>query len=258
MGKQGERVGGSHSHDEEMWKRIEDAYKKGGLPLRDLLESFPIYIRRVNLSRFLVHYELFKIVKDLPGSIVECGVYRGASLLTWAKLIETFCPGDRVRKVVGFDNFAGFPELDEKDGPEAPARAKVVGGWNAGPYLGELREHIDIFHSDSFVPRAKRVELVVGNVEETAAEYVRQNPGMRISLLHLDIDIYKPNRAALEAFYPLVVPGGVVVLDEYAMAEWGGESSAFDEYFADKEKPKVRSFPISSIPTAYFVKGERI
>ena len=228
--------------------------KKSDIALRDVLESFPIYIRRVNLSRFLVHYELFKIIQDVPGSIVECGVYRGASLLTWAKLMEIFNPGDRVRKIIGFDNFAGFPALDPKDGPEAPARSKVIGGWNAGPYYDELLEHIDIFQKDSFVPRAKRVELVVGDIEETAREYVQRNPGLRISMLHLDVDIYKPNIAALKAFYPLVVPGGVVILDEFAMNEWGGESAAFDEYFSDKPRPRLRTFPISSIPTTYFIK----
>ncbi|MDY7001210.1 MAG: TylF/MycF/NovP-related O-methyltransferase [Thermodesulfobacteriota bacterium] len=194
------------------------------------------------------------MIKDTPGSIVECGVYRGSSLLTWAKLLEIFCPGDRVRGIIGFDNFAGFPDLVEKDGPENPRRSKVVGGWDASPYYEELLEHIDIFHADSFIPRAKRVGLVVGNIEDTAMEYVKNNPGMRISLLHLDVDIYKPTKAALEAFYPLVVPGGLVVLDEYGMHEWGGESLAFDEYFEGKEKPVLKTFPLSSIPTAYFVK----
>jgi macrocin-O-methyltransferase TylF-like protien len=256
MGKKEERVGGSLPHDEQVWVRIEDAINKGQTPTRDVLESFPIYIRRVNLSRFLVHYELFKMVQDVPGSIVECGVYRGASLLTWAKLMEIFNPGDRVRKIIGFDNFAGFPSLDDKDGAEAPMRSKVVGGWNAGPYYNELLEHIDIFQADSFVPRAKRIELVVGNIEDTADEYIKKNKGLRISLLHLDVDIYKPNLAALKAFYPLVVPGGVVILDEFAMNEWGGESAAFDEYFSGKPKPKLRTFPISSIPTTYFIKGD--
>jgi hypothetical protein len=258
MGKKEERVGGSFSHDDQMWNHIDETVKKHSVQLRDVLESFPIYIRRVNLSRFLVHYELFKMIKDVPGSIVECGVYRGSSLLTFAKLLEIFCPGDRVRKIVGFDNFAGFPELVEQDGAEAPARSKVKGGWDSSPYYEELLEHIDIFHEDSFIPRAKRIELVVGNIEETAAEYVKKNSGMRIALLHLDCDIYKPTKAALDAFYHLVVPGGVVILDEYAMSEWGGEGAAFDEYFGKENLPKLRTFPLSSIPTCYFIKGETV
>ncbi len=256
MRKREERVGGSYSHDEEMWERLEKRVAESALPLRDVLESFPLYVRRVNLSRFLVHYELFKMANDLPGSIVECGVYRGASLLTWAKLLEIFYPGNRVRKVIGFDNFAGFPGLVPDDGPEEPGRSKVQGGWNAAPYYDELLEHLEIFHADSFVPRAKRVELVVGDLEQTAPEYVEKHPGLRISLLHLDCDIYKPTLAGLKAFYPHVVQGGVVILDEYGMSEWPGESRAFEEYFGPRGVPKLKTFPTTSIPTGYFIKGE--
>ncbi|MFH1983022.1 MAG: TylF/MycF/NovP-related O-methyltransferase [Pseudomonadota bacterium] len=258
MGKNVERIGGTYSHDQEMWDQLEEVVKESGHPLRDVLESFPVYARRVNLSRFLVHYEIFKMIKDVPGSIVECGVYRGSSLLTFAKLLEIYCPGDRTRKVIGFDNFAGFTELSEEDGAEDPNCSKVVGGWNSSPYYNELLKHIDIFHADSFIPRAKRVELVVGNLEETATDYLEKNSGLRISLLHLDCDVYKPTMAALEAFYPLVVPGGIVLLDEYGMAAWGGESAAFDEYFGKDTKHKLKTFPLSSTPTAYFIKGETV
>ena len=258
MGKNEERMGGSTPFDQSIWNAIETMIEDNQTPLKDVLEAFPAYMRRLSMSRFLAHYEIFKLVQDTPGVVVECGVYRGASLLTWAKLLEIFCPGDRVRKVIGFDNFAGFPALDEKDGPEAPSRSKVVGGWNAGPYYQEVLDHVDICQRDSFLPRAQRIELVVGNIEDTAAQYVADHPGMRISLLHLDVDIYKPTLAALQAFYPLVVPGGVVVFDEYGMGEWGGESAAFDEYFGAEAKMKLRCPPITSIPTAYFVKGESL
>src|SRR5262245_35597838 len=94
----GQRHGSSTPHDQQMWDRIEDAVKKGHHSLADVLESFPTYIRRVNLSRFLAHYELYRSVKDLPGNIVDCGVYRGVSLFTWAKFLEIFHAGDRTRR----------------------------------------------------------------------------------------------------------------------------------------------------------------
>nr|MBK7063963.1 hypothetical protein [Deltaproteobacteria bacterium] len=56
------------------------------------------------MARFLAHFELFKQVIDLPGCVVEMGVYRGLSPLTWAKLMETSCPGDRSRRIFGFDS----------------------------------------------------------------------------------------------------------------------------------------------------------
>ncbi len=82
-----------------------------------------------------------------------------------------------------------------------------------------------------------------GDVAETIPAYVRTNPGMRIALLHLDVDLYNPTKVALD-MYPLVVAGGVVVLDEYGMTDFPGESAAFDEYFG-AERPKLRKCPYS-------------
>lgn len=249
-----ERVGGAQPKDMEIWDRIEAAYESGGLPLRDLLEAFPLYTRRVNMGRFLAHYELYKMIADLPGSIVEVGVYRGASLLTWAKLLEIFHAGDRRRKVIGFDNFAGFVTLTDEDGPERPQSGKVLGGWNGGPYYDELMQHVHIFHDDSYVPRAKRIEIIAGNVEDTAAQYAEEHPGLRISLLHIDVDLYTPTLATLRAFYPLVVNGGLVIFDEYGIEEFGGESAAVEEYFG-RNMPELRKFPFSTTPGAFIVKG---
>ncbi|MEE2707156.1 MAG: TylF/MycF/NovP-related O-methyltransferase [Planctomycetota bacterium] len=249
----GQRHGSGTPHDQKIWNRIERAATDGGHELADILESFPVYIRRVNLTRFLAHYELYRMIKDLPGNIVECGVYRGASLLAFAKFLEIFHGGDRTRRVFGFDNFAGFESLHENDGPECERLNKVTGGWNASPFYQELKEHIDVFHVDSYVPRAKRVVLVEGDLTQTAPEFVDQNPGLRISLLHLDVDLYEPTKAALDAFYPRVVRGGLVVFDEYGLTEWAGESHAVEEYF-EGNVPRIQKFPFSSLPGGFFVK----
>jgi len=249
----GQRHGSSTSHDQEVWDRLERVVADAGHALPDILESFPVYIRRVNMTRFLAHYELYRRISHLPGSIVDCGVYRGVSLFEWAKFLEIFHGGDRTRRVFGFDNFAGFTSLSEKDGPDYAHANKVEGGWDAGPFYEELKEHVDIFHADSFLPRAKRIVLVEGDLSETARDFAAKNPGLRVSLLHLDVDLYEPTLAALEAFYPLVVRGGMVVFDEYGLTEWAGESRAVEEYFG-RELPAMEKFPFSSLPGGFFVK----
>ena len=253
-----EREGSTHPLDERIWKRVEEQcsknLKKDDFLIRDLLESFPIYARRINLARFLARYELFRVVKDLPGCVLECGVYRGAGLLTWAKLAEIFCTGDRTKKIIGFDNFKGFESLHPKDGPEMSKRSKVVGGWNPSEFYDELLEHIETFEMDSYVPRAPRIELVEGSIEKTAPDFISKNSGIRISILNIDMDIYEPTLAALENFYDLVVPGGIIILDEYGIEAWGGEAKAFDDFFAGKNKPELKKLPFYSLPGAYFVK----
>lgn len=251
-----ERIGSAYPHDQQMWEEIEGVIKKYNVDLGDVLESFPLYARRINLTHFLMRYELFKLIQDLPGCVVECGVYRGCGLMTWAKLLEIFNPGDRIRKIIGFDNFAGFETLHEKDGADSELRSKSVGGWNPEKYYPELLEHIELFQKDSFIPRAQRIDLVKGDLNVTAPDYVEKNPGLRISLLNIDVDVYEPTLAALKAFYPQVVQGGVIIFDEYAMTEWAGESKAVEEYFGEA-MPRLRKFPYSSTPGAYMIKGEK-
>jgi hypothetical protein len=59
------------------------------------------------LSKLLARYEIFKMVLNLPGDIIDCGVYRDASLFSWGNLIEIFAPHSQ-KVVIGFDTFSGF------------------------------------------------------------------------------------------------------------------------------------------------------
>ena len=95
--------------------------------------------------------------------------------------------------------------------------------------------------------------MVEGNIEKTIPEYVAKSPGLRISLLHLDVDLYKPTLIALQHLYPLVVSGGLVVLDEYALPHWGGESKALEKFFG-KNMPKLHTFSWVGNPNCYFFK----
>src|SRR5215469_12924085 len=79
------------------------------------LENFPKYVRRQHLKRFLAMYEIFKLILPVKGSIIECGVYRGFSLMTWAKLSTILEPENLTRRVYGFDTFNGFPSVSEND-----------------------------------------------------------------------------------------------------------------------------------------------
>jgi len=247
------KFGGSTNFDQMIWDETSAIIDRSGINNRELLEHFILFLRRVNFAKYIAQIDVFKETLNLPGCIVECGVFKGVSLLTFAKLVETLCPGDTLKRIVGFDTFSGFPSLNEKDGGPDEKRGKVQGGWNANDFLPFLEEIIDVAQKDSMIPRFKRIELVKGDACKTIPAYVKKNPGLRISLLHLDMDIYEPTLVALQHLYPLVVPGGIVLLDEYAMDGFPGESQAFDDYFA-ANRPILKKFPYISTPGGYFVK----
>jgi hypothetical protein len=248
-----ELYGGQEGAD--LWSDLESVIMRHHIPLRDVLESFAIYTRRINVTRFLAHYELYKLISHLPGSIVECGVYQGNSFFAFHKFLEIFHPGDRIRHVIGFDDFQGL-RLSSEDGPEYPNRSKTEGGWKADGFKPALLELLALHTRDQFVSASQRCFFIDGDILQTVPDYVSANPGLRISLLHLDVDVYKPTMTALEHLYDRVVPGGLIVLDEYAMMEWGGESKALEDFFTERKlpEPELKTFSWTSTPSAYFIK----
>lgn len=248
------RIGFSTNFDKAISQQIKDIVRNSNLPSDEILELWPLFTRRINFLKLLGLIEVFQLVKNRPGNIVECGVYKGQSLALFYKLLETYCPGDSLKRIIGFDTFEGFVSLHKNDGPKDDSRAKFEGGWNSKDFLSTLQSTLNLMQQDSYLPRLKRVELIQGDVANTIPEFVEKNPGLRISLLNLDLDLYEPTKIALEYLYPLVVSGGVVILDEYAMAGFPGESKAYDEYFGSS-KPTLTKFPYTPTPGGYFIKS---
>ena len=220
----------------------------------DAVKHFPVLARRQWLKRFFAHIEFFKQTLDVPGDIAELGVYRGLGLMTWANLLEAYAIGDRTKVVWGFDNWAGFTGFSPEDGAVEEHAQKVIGGFDPSGFRSELEEAIAIFDRDRFIPWKKRVELVDGPIEETVPHFVQQNPGVRFSLVHFDCDLYAPTKAALDALWPHVSRGGVLLFDEYAIRDWPGETQAVDEFLAEQPGLCVRTLPWTNAPGGYLVK----
>lgn len=239
--------------DDNIEELLEKHFEEYSISRREICRNFQIYARRTVLKKFLAHYELFCKTIDLPGDIVELGVYRGATLMSWANFLEIRNMGDRQKQIFGFDNFKGIISLDEKDGAEDERVGKTIKGYDSSVFKKALEDAISIYDEDRFISYKPRVILVEGDIEESVPRFIKENPGLRISLLHFDCDVYKPTKIALENLWPKVVRGGVVLFDEYAMRPWEGESAAVDEYFKDK-KIKMQKFNWCPNPGGYIIK----
>ena len=196
------------------------------------------------IRKLIVRYELLKMSLDVPGDIVECGVFKGAGFMYWLKLLDLYARGEQ-KKVVGFDTFSTFA-MDSLLEYERESVKAVVGesqfeGVNPSDILS-------LAELSGFT----NAELVAGDVTKTLPKYVADNPGFRISLLNLDFDTYYGTKVALEELYSLVTPGGIIILDEYGKRGWG-ESDAVDEFLANKAV-KVNAIRNSFQPTAYIIK----
>lgn len=232
------------------------AIDQSGLDSFEVAQNFPVFSTRRNVARFLAHYELFKQIHSLPGSIVDLGIYRGASTFTWAKLCEIFCPTDVLKFVYAFDTFAGFPAVAAEDGGSNASLDRVTGGYNGGSQIEETLRQVQLATKlDKHIRDVDRVELIKGDVIETIPSFVKsKGEGLKVCLLNLDLDLYEGTLCALEYFYPRMVRGGIIVLDEYAHLTFGGETKAFDDFCkAHGLKLTVQKFPWHSNPSGFVV-----
>jgi hypothetical protein len=243
-----------YGHDEAVERRLREHFEHFGRDQSDVLFHFPVLARRQALKRFLAHADLFRQTLEVPGDILEVGVFRGLSLMTWANLLECFAIGDRTKRVWGIDNWAGFSSLHEADGRANSRVGKSVGGFSPSRYKEELQDAISIFDEDRFVPWKERIRLVEGDASEAIDQLLMEKPGLRFSFVHFDVDLYEPTSHVLHAIWDRVPKGGILLFDEYAIEDWPGETQAVDEFLRVHPEQTVRTLSWTNTPGGFIVK----
>lgn len=187
------------------------------------------------ISRFLVRYELLKKIKNIKGSIVECGVYSGQGLMTWAHLSNIIEPQSNFRHIYGFDSFEGFPEIHTNDLSKNIDNSKDMEAGNLkDDCYNDLLVNIKYFERFYYNKHAQhhyrnKITLVKGDFLETADDFINTNKHLIISLLFLDFDIYAPTKKALEVFLPKMPKSSIVCFDEINNPICPGETIALLE-----------------------------
>lgn len=196
----------------------------------DLDEAFwPIHdkVHGYTMTPVERRYDLYKAVEyvvnaGVPGDIVECGVWKGGSMMLVAHTLLALGATDR--KLVLYDTFEGLPLPGDNDydliGSHAADR------WREGWIKVGIDEVAQNLYSTGY-PRAQML-FIKGMVEETIP------PGRheRVAIARLDTDWEASTRVELEHFWPRLSPGGVMIIDDYG--HWQGARKAVDEFFADK------------------------
>ena len=209
--------------EQKVGKNIEHIFNACPDPIEIKLENFPKYVRRQHLKRFLAMYEVFKLALPVKGSVVECGVFKGFGVMSWAKLSAMLEPENLTRRIYAFDTFAGFPSVSEKDANTVAMPTE--GGLFANSH-DELQALISEYDRDRFLGHVDKVHLIKGDVVQTVPQFVKDHPHLVVSLLFLDMDLYEPTKVAIEQFLPRMPKGAVIVFDELDNPMWPGETLA--------------------------------
>jgi hypothetical protein len=211
--------------DDEYYRRLNEYYAASAGSNVDKLRAFPKFVPVAELGRFLAKSRIFERVLTVPGSVVECGVFAGGGLMTWAALSAILEPLNHVRRVIGFDTFEGFVAAGPKDAA-SPANPNAVKGGLAADMAGDIAQSAAIFDLYRPLGHIRKVELVKGDALETIPHYLDENPHLVVSLLYVDFDLYEPTRCALERFVPRMPKGAVVAFDQLNHRAWPGETAA--------------------------------
>lgn len=200
------------------------------------------------LAKFVAKTELLEMTKDVPGDIVECGVFKGSGIVSWLKIKKILQP-NTFKKVIGFDFFETQALLESMNGDDREKMNDLFSSRdffhkkNFDGYLNDLILDIGFTNSE--------FELVTGDIRTTSFDFCRERSGFKISILYLDLDIAEPTYLALQAFWDRLSSGGIVVFDEYAYHQWS-ESQGADRFFEEKGL-KIKNLNYKA-PTAYVVK----
>jgi hypothetical protein len=249
----GHHVANYAEQEHSVIDELSRAFEKSSVPVFQRLQTFPNYVRRQDISRFLTKYELFKLSIQANGSIVECGVFAGGGLFGWLHFSSMLEPYNHTRRIIGFDTFNGFPDIHDKDLSSGMSQHTKVGAFQTSISIKEeLEELSNIHNANRPIGHIQKIELVKGDACKTIPEYIENNPHLLISLLYLDFDIYAPTKVALEALLSRVVKGGVVAFDELNCKEFAGETIALLETLP-LDNVKLQRLPTDPY-ISYFIK----
>lgn len=166
---------------------------------------------------------------DVPGALVECGVYRGGSSMAMA--LQCVDDGRTDRDLYLYDTFDGCPAPTAADGAIFDGQSAQE-LWDAQladtsrRWFEEVEFDARTNLESTGYPMA-RVQMVRGLVEETIPAVAPD----QIALLRLDTDWYSSTRHEMAHLYPRLAPGGVIVVDDYGWFE--SARRAFEEYFVE-------------------------
>ena len=178
-------------------------------------------------------YGLIEAVKyvtkyKIEGDIVECGVWKGGSMMAVAKALVR--DNNTNKQLYLYDTYEGMSEPTEADANFQNESAESLLAKS-----DKEKSHVWAYSALETVQQgmattkypATNIHYVKGKVEDT----IPSNIPAKIALLRLDTDWYESTKHELIHLFPLLQKGGVLIIDDYGF--WKGARKAVDEYFAE-------------------------
>lgn len=224
-----------------MVKTKSSGNKFNNISIKDIWDAENIYHLKTDksrITRLIYHYEIYKKIKNIKGHVIECGVFKGSSLirfLTFRSILEK----QNSRRIIGFDIFGKFPQqnnISDKD---------FIKSWEEESGNGISKKELD---ANLKTKGFKNYDLIKGDINKTIPDYFKNNK-IKIALLHIDLDVYEPTKFALNFLKKYMSPKGIILLDDYK--DVIGATKATNEFLENNKGYKIEKFNFAEKP--YFI-----
>jgi len=227
-----------------------DLFRKNPIPDEQILSNLGIFLESKNLARLLFLDFIYKLIVPIQGVIMDFGTRWGQNLSIFESLRGIYEPFNRHRKLVGFDTFAGFLNVNEEDG-NAPLMktGQLATPTDYDNYLAQV-----MLCKEQLNPLAhvKKFDIRVGDASEEIHKYLEAYPATVIALVYFDFDLYEPTRNCLLAVENRLTKGSVVVFDELNDEDSPGETAALMEVIG-LGNIRLQRYPYASRVSYYVV-----
>jgi len=221
-----------------------ETFRNCPLPENELISNLGLFEKRQEFAKKLFFYEIYRKILNIHGDIIEFGTRWGQNLVTLNNLRGILEPYNYSRKIIGFDTFEGFRELDKKDGTHEIIKE---GAFNVTDnYESYIKQVLEYHETESPLSHIKKNFVIKGDASVKLKEYLINNPQTIIAFAYFDFDLYSPTLKCLDLIKNHITKGTVIGFDELNDPHFPGETVALMESFGIKNVT-IRRFSFCGI-----------
>jgi len=224
--------------------------KECPIPDDQMLSNLGLFLPSRELSRLLFMDFIFRQIQEVQGIVFDFGTRWGSNMTVFSALRGIYEPYNRLRKIVGFDTFSGFPKIRKEDG-----KSKAIEiGKCAVPekYQDYLAAVLDCHEGGNPLPHIKKYEVCIGDAVKETIKYFKRYPETIVALVYFDMNLYEPTKRCLEIISNYLTKGSIVVFDELLESLTPGETIALREVIG-LNNVRIKRYPFAS-RVSYFIK----
>ena len=219
-------------------------YRNSPIPDNEKIANSGLFLKRQELGKILFLNHIYQKILETHGVILEFGVRWGQNLVTLMNLRGIYEPYNYGRKIVGFDTFAGFVNVDKLDGDHSIIKNGAFSVTKN--YETFLTEVLQSHHNEAPLGHIQKHSIKKGDAALEFKKYLDEHPETLVSFAYFDFDIYQPTKECLELLLPVMPKGAIIGFDELLDPQFPGETIAFKEIM-DIRRCKLYKNPFGGI-----------